>query len=268
MLATPAKRAPYLLIKTISHCSVRFHQILNALLQKEISIEKGADRLKALRDRLISLKHNYPNIVRGETTVIDLTLSNIDNALLAADLNQIQSLHEIYGKNMKVHHERYGRQATELQLGGLEEITSKWLIDYAIDLKLTYIIIVGSRGPKKGLIEKQYFDMLRSKHGVCAGNTPSGGVIYSEMLPEQMNIHYSVLIKDLARDICNQEIGEKMLNNREAMYEDILSRYAEPILATLGKSTEIIPRASLWGRFWKPPAPDQGESVSKCPFHR
>jgi len=266
-LATPAKKAPYLLIKTISHYLVKLHMILNSMFQKELTIEEGIYHINVLRDKLVTLQHNYPNEARDETAVIDRTLLIIAEASSAVDLKQIEQLYEPYFLGMKEHHERYGRQATKYQLHGLEAITSKWISDHLINLKSTYIIIVGSRGPKKNLIEKQYFDSLRIKHGISTGNTPYGGIIYSEMLPEQMDIHYSVLVNDLARDLRNQDVAANMLNNREAMYEDILGRHAKLILLDMEKSKESIPycKTSLWGRFWKPQ--EHNKSISKCPFH-
>ena len=269
MIATPAKKAPYLLIKTISHYVVRLHMILAATLKKEIAIGEVGKRLMALRDQLATLKRDYPNDVKDKLAVVDLTLSIIDNASSAVDIGQIQDLYELYLKEMKPHHHDYGRQATEYQLSGLKEITSKWLDDYCIDLKDTYIIIVGARGPKRDLIEKQYFQALRSSHGVAEANTSSGGIIYSEMLPEQMNVHYSVLIDDLARDLHSQDIAESMLNNRDGMNEDILGRHAKPVLESLEKTKKLVSEpkygTGLWAGFWK--QQEQDKPISKCPFH-
>jgi hypothetical protein len=141
---------------------------------------------------------------------------------------------------MEAHHERFGRCATELQLCGLDQLISRWLLDFSIDFKSTYINIIGARGPKEGLIEKQYFDMLRKKHGASLENTPSGGIIYSEMLPEQMDIHYSTLVNELARDLISQDIGASVLKSRQAMYRDVLSSFAKPILDKLADSRKMI----------------------------
>lgn len=89
--------------------------------------------------------------------MIDLTLEIIEKASACEHISHLKDLSESYLRDMFSHHERYGRQATEFQLHGLEHITSGWLDKYAINLKSTYIVIVGSRGPKKELIELQYF---------------------------------------------------------------------------------------------------------------
>jgi hypothetical protein len=136
-------------------------------------------------------------------------------------------------------------------------------------LRTTYIIIVCSSGPRKGLIEKQYFEDLRKHHGLSSKrNTSSGGLITIEMPPKQQKeIRYSELIEILGVDIFNQDMGESVLKNREAMYQDILSPYAGPILSELESLKKTISdvSSSLLHGFWKPKEQD---SSKKCPFHR
>jgi hypothetical protein len=267
-LATPAKKEPYLLIKTMSHFLVELHMRLTNMFQKKLTIEAGIDSLKVLRDQLITLQHDYPDIVRDESIVIKRIISMIDNASLAADLEQTEARYKIFFMSMKAHHERYGRTATSLQLKGLDEIISSWLSEFQIDLKSTYILIVGARAPKKGLIEKQYFEGLRSRHGISPENNASGGIAYIEMLPEQMDIDYHCLVKDLARDLANQNVAEDMLNDRKAMYKDVLGDYAPPILLELENTKEIVSHTKTGHskRFYRPKGPD--EFIGQCPFYR
>lgn len=265
---TPAKKTPSLLIKTISHYVVRVHMVLAAALKQEISIGEISKHFLPLREELATLKRDYPDEVNDKLSMIDLTLSIIEDTLSAMNIDQIRDLHQIYLKETKPHHERYGRQATEYQLRGLKEIVSKWLDDYCIDLRSTYAIIVGARGPKQDMLEKQYFQALRRAHGIADANTSSGGIIYSEMLPEQMNVHYSVLIDDLARDLHNQDIAESILDNRDGMNKDILGHHAKLVLELSEKKQPLIPECGtgIWAGFWK--QQEQGEPTSKCPFHQ
>ncbi|NDH08474.1 MAG: hypothetical protein EBY16_02425 [Gammaproteobacteria bacterium] len=143
---------------------------------------------------------------------------------------------------------------------GLEHITSGWLDKYAINLKSTYIVIVGSRGPKKELIELQYFHRLRSRHGITDVNTLSGGIIYTEMLPEQMkNLSLPTIVSDVARDLASQDVAEGMLGDRTAMHRDVLSRHARPVIAASAGLS------ALWTSFWGPQP--VSNTKSKYPFH-
>jgi hypothetical protein len=269
-IATPAKQEPYLLLKIMSHYAVRLHMLLDGIIKGEVSLSHVAEKLYPLREQLVTLKQNYQNIARSELHVIDLTLVNIERASSCVDIRQFKDLSECYLREMAPHHERYGRKATELQLNGLEKIISEWLDNYAINLKSTYIVIVGSRGPKKGLIELQYFQRLRSRHGIIDVNTLSGGIIYTEMLPEQMNnVSLPTIVSDVARDLASQEIAEGILGDRTAMHRDVLSRHAGPTLTALEvEGPKLISErvSALWSSFWKPP--EESKPKSKCPLQR
>lgn len=262
-VATPAKQEPYLLIKTISHNVVRLHMILEIYLNPNLAVESTSN-LQQLRDQLLTLKNNYPHQVKSELPVIDLSLQVIDKLNNCVKRAQVDALSKQYLMEMEPHHERYGRQATEHQLRGLDQITTKWLALHAVNLQSTYIIIVGARGPKKGLIEMQYFKSLRGNHGLLDKNTSKNGTLYSEMLPEQMDVSIQILLDDLARDLVNQDIGERMLHNREAMNEDVLSRHGKSFLARVQRPALGAP---LWLSFWR--KQQSGENTkSQCPVHR
>lgn len=262
---TPAAEECYLLLKTISHLAVRLHMVLNRLLTGEIELKQLATRLSPIQEQLLTLKNDYSKQVASELSVIKLTLATINQALDCSKTKQIKDLNERYLKEMEAHHERYGRQVCDLQLSGLNSIVLKWTSEGAFNFNSTYFILVGSRGPKQGLIEMQYFQWLRRSQRLSDMNTPSCGILYVEMLPEQMTVSPQLLIKDLARDLANQDIGESVLHSRNAMNEDVLSRHAEPILNRL--HTPINMRQ--WcTNFWKPAQQDKPDRPkSKCPFH-
>lgn len=269
-IATPAKQEPYLLLKIMSHYAVRLHMLLDGIIKGDIHLSHVAEKLNPLREQLVTLKQNYQNIVKSELHVIDLTLVTIERASSCADIHQLKDLSDGYLREMANHHERYGRQATEFQLNGLEKIISEWLDNHAINLKSTYIVIVGARGPKKGLIEFQYFQRLRSRHGITNVNTLSGGIIYTEMLPEQMNnVSLLTIVNDVARDLASQDVAQGMLGDRTAMHRDVLGRHAGTVLADLEAGepkliTECM--SALWSSFWRPS--EESKPKSKCPFHK
>lgn len=90
---------------------------------------------------------------------------------------------------------------------------------------------MGPRGPRKELIEYQYVSRLRAYYGVEPNNTAAAGLIYSEMLLQQMaNVSFDMLIEDLARDVHNMKIGFGMLADIDGMHKDILGKYAQVII--------------------------------------
>ncbi len=268
-IETPAKQEPYRLLKMMSHYAVRLHMLLDGIIKGEICLSHVAEKLQPLREELVTLKQNFQSIVKSELHVIDLTLVKIERASSCVDIRQLKDLYECYLREMAPHHERYGRQATEFQLKGLDKIISKWLANYAINLKSTYIVIVGTRGPKQGHIESQYFERLRSRHGITHVNTLSGGIIYTEMLQEQMsNVSIPTIVSDVARDLASQEVAKGMLGDRTAMHRDVLSRHAGPILTALEveKPKLIESVSALWSSFWRPQ--EESKPKGKCPFRR
>jgi hypothetical protein len=269
--SSSANKAPYQLLKDLSHYAVMLQMEIDAVVNGDEQISDLEKNLLPLRDLLETMKQDYVQRAKGELPVIELTLSTIAQASACTDAKKISTLLHGYLKQMEPHLERYKRQAAELQLTqGLESITSTWLEKYSIHLKSTYIMIVVTRGPKKGLIETQFFKNLRHRHGISDVKTLSGGVIENEMLAEHMNVDFHtilpMLVNDLARDLASQSIAEGMLGHRDRMHEDILSPHAKSILAALEKPT-LIPESAKARQtgFWKPK--EEEKLQSKCPFH-
>lgn len=89
---------------------------------------------------------------------------------------------------------------------------------------------MGRKRARKNFIEQQYFEDFYKRHasGTDARITK---VHYIEMLPEQAEIITAgQLIQDYQNDLLNMFIAQNMLDNAEAMHEDILGPYAPAIL--------------------------------------
>lgn len=234
-IATPAKENPYVLMKTVSHLSVTLFELLDALIHAEISLENAREESLQLRQHLLALKMNYASDLPQIGTVLDLTLSVVEQISPASCFMQLR---DRYLLEISPYLDELGRQAASCQLQGIEKIISGWLKKYTIDLRSTYSILVGARGPRKNMIEHQYFVDLYLRHGMSQENTLTGGIIFAEMLPQQMNVATSLLIQDLATDLMNQEVGAGMLGSREGMNEDILGKHAKAVLNTFAKGSK------------------------------
>jgi hypothetical protein len=235
------------------------------MLEEDLSRIDGTMRLYKLRESLMILLDRFSDSIRDHQVVIHRTISIIDEVLSERSYQRMQELLEIYIKDVGDYLEQYGRQAATYQITGLDDIVSKWLIDYSIDLSSTYIIIAGTRGPREGLIEMQYFNRLRKWHGMSLENTRSDGVIYSEMLPhQQKDLDYLTLMNDLAGYLHNRSVAQCVLNDPNAMNRDILARHAEGILTALevSKAKTTQPRMSFWA------SKDQEPSMKGCPYHQ
>ena len=127
--------------------------------------------------------------------------------------------------------ESYAKQATQLQLQGMHDIVLPWVKN--IELCKTSVLIAVAAGPKKDLIEGQYFHYIYREQGII-DPINNQHIIYVEMLTKQLNtIDSQCLIGVLKEKILNRAIAGVMLGNPEAMNQDVLVRFAPNILQRL-----------------------------------
>ncbi|WP_454782351.1 hypothetical protein [Legionella sp. WA2022007384] len=246
---TPAIDDSYLLMKVTCHFSISLFEILEQSIQLNITLEDLPKELDQLYEKIETLRTNYFNLDTVKPA-IDLMLSYLDLISRCTQVNQLKLIQKRYLRDLKPRIDKLSEKAAELQLNGLQQICVSWHKKHGIDLEKTYIIIVGARGPKKDLIEHQFFNAWRAHYGIDEKNTPSGGIIYSEMLPQQMkDLTIEMLIDDLARDLHNMQIGLRMLNDRQAMYQDVLGKYGPRVIGVL-METPVA------------------QKESKCPLHK
>jgi hypothetical protein len=250
---TPAKACPYQYIKTICHQTILLRMYLEQATEGTVSLKCIKKKLKMLRKRILISQSLQPFQDILLSNAIYLTLGVITKFMLCKDVQELEEYNRDYSEKIATPLNHAGYLATKYQLTGMKNIILNWEEQYNISLLTTYIIIVGARGPKEGLIEQQLLEKLLESRGISKENTSSGGIIYSEMLPLQMNITAPMLIDDLARELLNREIGQVCLGNQDAMKKDVLGKHAPGILSKLG--------------LWK--SPEQSvKSTMVCPFHR
>ncbi|NDH08475.1 MAG: hypothetical protein EBY16_02430 [Gammaproteobacteria bacterium] len=83
--------------------------LFDAIMTADIDLGLVVNKLYPLPEQLLTLKHHYPNIVKSELGVIDLTLEIIEKASACEHISQLKDLSESYLRDMASHHERYGR---------------------------------------------------------------------------------------------------------------------------------------------------------------
>lgn len=230
---TPAQGEQYNLIKSLSHLSVMLDRALQSIKDAGFTREKEEVELQRIQSLLTLLKKLNHDFLEKELEVINWMLGIIDQALAVDGKEQIQCIHAQYLREIQSTNEKYSRQAADLQIHGLHEKISYWMARENIQLEKTRILIVCARGPRKDLIEKQYFHWLYSEQGIME-EKDKDYVLCVEMLPEQMStVTTSMLLDFLRKHETNAHIGRNMLGDSNAMYKDVLGKYAPPILRKL-----------------------------------
>ena len=239
---TPASLNPYVLRKTLIHKQVELEIIWSALCHNDISwhamklaIEKLTYDLHQLT-RTLQLPENI-----ADTLSIDMirpTLNAIIQTKSCNNLDDIYALQANYVNEMKPIVKHYGKQVSKMQLDGIHNIMQLWRSNHHLNLLSTQAIIVGAKGPRKGMIEVQYFEHLYKQHG-----KPTDYIRYVESPTDSMpEIKIQQLINEWARHCLNQRIGKER-GNINMMNEDILSEHAQEVL-------------------------EEQKSINTCPFGR
>jgi hypothetical protein len=229
-LATPASLNPYVLRKTLIHKQVELEIIWGALCHKDISwhamdlvMEKLTHDLHQLAHalHLTESKANSPSI-----DVIHTTLDAILQTKSCNNLDDIHTLKEKYVEEMKPVVKQYSKEVSKMQLDGINDIMQLWASNHRLNLLSAHAIIVGAKGPRKGMIEVQYFEHRYKQHQ----KMPTDYIHYIESPTDCMpEMKIPQLINEWARHCLNQRIGKER-GNINMMNEDILSEYALEVL--------------------------------------
>ncbi|KTD30993.1 hypothetical protein Lmor_3100 [Legionella moravica] len=231
---TPALELQYNLIKSISHCSVWLHLIVQSIINDQQFQIHHEEDIQNIKNRLKELKQVSHERIAPESEVIHRIILYSDHLMNAKSLTEIQLIHVQYLKEMESINETYAGSATRLQLSGIHQTIDQWISRYKIQLDSSRVLIVSSHGPREDLIEKQYFLDLYQRHGFENAEKGSSHIICVEMLPEQIaTVSKESLIDFLRKHQINMMIGQNMLGDPQAMNKDVLGQYAPEVLKTL-----------------------------------
>lgn len=230
--ATPATQAKYKHLKSIVHVSVGLIMILDNIIQTNQKsthhirdIERVASQISVLR-------------IASAPKSIELTyLENIESLLnklrVTNHVPSLRCLQAQYLYNTQSMQAEMARQATQLQLDGMHQIVSEWIKNYSIQCSKTRILIACAKGPKEKLIEKQYMEWLYAQYGFLDIKEEQY-ITCVEMLPEQLSlVNSNQLIEFFEKRQLNEQIAERMLQDRQAMEKDVLGQYASEVLPSL-----------------------------------
>lgn len=232
---TPALEEPYNLVKSIAHLSVWINVLLQSIINKKEQTPIHQTDLVRIQAHLNLLKKCEIKLVKDEYEVINSLNQLIDCVLSATSIDVIKSLQKQYLIRMAEINSEYSKRATELQLNGMHHIMSTWFERHKLDLGTTRVLIVCAHGPKRDLIEKQYFLNLYTKHGVLEAEELKGYIIPVTMLDEQIaDVSQQQLLDFLKKYQMNSLIGEAMLGDPMAMTRDVLAPFAAPVLQKQG----------------------------------
>lgn len=228
-LAPPA----YHEVKTACHIPI----ILWDLLKSE---RLGQSEIAAVIDKLGAITIS-PTIKISKINDIRSIVDNTIQLLKTLDSDHaILDLFQQYRLEIKPKIDSLSKYAVKLQLKQLDFIAKIWQEKYNIDLKKNRVLIVGAHGPRKGLIEMQYF---RSWYRSSIEDEPvkNNYVYYIEMLVHKMkeiDIKEDLIEGFLAQEEYNKSVAGWVLDNPLGMEEDVLNSFAPDVLMKLSKREE------------------------------
>lgn len=264
--ATPATQAKYKHLKSIVHVSVSLIMIMDNIIQTNQKsthhirdIERVASQISVLRSA------STPKSI--ELDYLEHIESLLNKLLVTNNVDSLRCLQARYLYNTQNMQAEMARQATQLQLDGMHQIVSEWIEKYAIQCSKTRILIACAKGPKEKLIEKEYMEWLYTEHGFLDIKEEKY-ITCVEMLPEQLSlVSSSQLIEFFQKRQLNEQIAERMLEDRQAMEKDVLGEYASKVLQSLcplPKQRTMTISSSKYGLFSKSELP-VAEEEKQCP---
>ncbi|WP_167554536.1 hypothetical protein [Legionella israelensis] len=233
--ATAALQERYKLVKAISHLSVSIVEMVNMYLEKKI----GRDKLMDLLRSLSKDASNIHSFLDKKNKTIDQKSLQLTREFLSKVLNcqadfptdeaLLCSLKNYLGK-IKGLNEQHAKEAAALQLNSLRDIMQKWLNMESFHLNTSRILIVGTHGPRKNLIEMQFFKKLLSDNQLTS--KADDLLVYIEMLPRQISkVTTDEIIHDfLAPHEANKKVADSLLSDERAMFKDVLAPYGKEVL--------------------------------------
>ncbi len=229
LVDTPALQTEYNLIKSMAHLSVWLNIILDSIIAKAKQTKQHQTGLLSIRAHLELLKKSDDTLIKNEYKVIDSLIAVIDK-IMVSSIEEVKKIQKFYLAQISIINMSYSQKATELQLNGMSQVISSWIEKHKLNLKDTRVLIVCAHGPKQDLIETQYFLHLYKQAGM-ANAEQLGYVLPVTMLAEQIaTLSQEHLINFLRKHQMNSLIGERMLDDPNAMNSDVLGKFAPPVL--------------------------------------
>lgn len=223
---TAATATTYNYLKTLLHLSTTIFMLADLYKQGHMTNAEAQDHLHGINLDLEEMTQ-WEIEIECDSLILGKNLK----ALLQLELKKEQSLQQLVtmlGAQQPLLLKQISEHVTFLQLKNMNDIIKCWEGTYALCKDDARAIVVGTQGPRKGMIEVQYLEHYFMNQSEL--------VFYVEMPGALMSLATgSMVIEYLSKEASNNRIGEMIFNNKKAMQEDILSLYAPPVIEQLKK---------------------------------
>ncbi len=222
--STAATDPMYNLEKIIAHYSVLVDAIYDALHKQTMPKDDVAKHIHHLIAELNKISSHRDFLKPHHREGIQLTLNALQQ-VARCPAQDYEHIHHTFLKDIALLNQNCCTQAADLQLLSMHQILRDFL-SLGVNLHTTYTILMGAAGPRQDYLKHQFFQKLYNDNHIQPSN--SAGIYYAEVLPE--NIHSTpqdYLIMGLARYLFNHGVGERLLNDQNAMYSDVLGDAAK-----------------------------------------
>ncbi len=220
----------YLMWKEYSHIPVLINCTLQPVVARKTKLADKIDILAQLMDRLVKVSaltdeansaivNKNLGLIRSTINLIEYSVSSpTERGLQEALAHYLELNQPILDDNLI--------NAVNDRKQTMEEAVRSWILRHSINLRTSRVIIIGTHGPRKNLLEQILFeDLYAEKEQEKIENE---FVYYVEMLPtqfKQLDIQKDIIEGFLASSESNKQIGQSMLDSRQAMFEDIRFKY-------------------------------------------
>lgn len=226
---SPALQKEYDNIKTSSHLSLIVIMKVNDILSNPGLFPCRENLLLNLRNLLVCSPSEAFLSDDSNQQMVNLALSFIDKAIAISEYHEVKGLLKDTIQLINSMNKLLMSAASKLQITGLNSVVSEWISDYQIDLRRSRVIIAGAKGPRKRMIEKEFFIRLFLDYGISDADKEDRWIYYAEMLPIQSSdLSAELLIKQcLGPHELQKLIGALMFDSEDAMFEDLLADSAK-----------------------------------------
>lgn len=247
--ASLAKSIRYLGLKQICHVAVLITMLIDDYLNQrnDQSLSQLNSISASLQSLLARAHHIFDQLdLERQRFIIKESVDVIKGLTSNSHKLAWLEIKKGYLDKITVALEKNSECATQTQLSLLDDLITEWGLKSS-DLTKSRTIIISPHGPKPKRIEAQYFNRLYQT--MVEEDSVEDNLLYHlEMLPSQiasLDVQEDIIKGFLAGAELNKSIGLNHLGSRQAMFSDILDKYAVPVLDKLFQPNDLQLRASM-----------------------
>ena len=138
--------------------------------------------------------------------------------------------------------EANSQKASEIILKDIHALISRWEIDYGLRAKHSRAVVVSPHGPRVERIETALLQQWY-QHRVGVSQVDDKWVYNVEVMVSllgKIDIEKDIIQGVVINSEVNKAIGKDVLHDETALFRDVLSTYAPPILRDLMRGVHLI----------------------------